>query len=287
MTNILSWNIQCGLGIDKHIDLQRIAKVITSLGDPDIICLQEVARFDPSSDKGEASDQFATLSKLFPGHTSFWGSAIDRFYPGENNRRQFGNMILSRLPVIQVFNHALPQPMPTTPCKHMPRQALEIIVELEDGPIRITTTHLEYHCDKQRYAQAEYLCKVQSDITANQNYPHIAPNSGPYAAIARPEHSIICGDFNAVIQEKTYHLLNSESGEDSKHYLDAWPIIHKEKVHAPTCGIYDPEQWPEGPHCRDFFFVTKSLLPLLKDIVVNEETDASDHQPVLLELKNK
>ncbi|WP_085901379.1 endonuclease/exonuclease/phosphatase family protein [Kiloniella majae] len=285
MTIIISWNIQCGIGVDGTVDLERIAKVIKSQGDPDIICLQEVARFDPISDKGQAADQYTILADLFPEHASFFGPAIDHLYPGEANRRQFGNMVLSRLPVVQVFNHLLPQPRPEKPCKNMPRQALEIIVDLESGPLRIATTHLEYHCNKQRYAQAEYLCKAQEEVIANQDYHHIAPQSGPYAALPRPERSIICGDFNAVVGEQTYRLLNSEIPEISEHYIDAWLAFHKGKSHAPTCGIFDPEQWPEGPHCRDFFFITESLVSNVKNVRVDEQTDASDHQPVVLELE--
>ena len=284
MTKIVSWNIQCGLGVDGQINLNRISEVISSQGNPDVICLQEVARFDPDSDQGQGADQYAILSDLFPHHSPFFGPAIDRLHPGEHNRRQFGNMILSRLPVLQVFNHLLPQPRPEKPCKNMPRQALEVVVNLENGPLRIATTHLEYHCTKQRYAQAEYICKIQSDIISNLDYDKTAPQTGPYAAIPRPEHSIICGDFNAVVGEKSYRLLNSEIPEISKHYIDAWPIFHKDKTHAPTCGIFDPEQWPEGPHCRDFFFITESLVPCVKNVFVDEKTDASDHQPVILEL---
>ncbi|WP_421781193.1 endonuclease/exonuclease/phosphatase family protein [Kiloniella litopenaei] len=284
MTRIISWNIQCGLGTDGLVNLDRIAKVIKSHDDPDIICLQEVARFDPVSDKGQAADQYTILSELFPEHIPFFGPAIDHLYPGEDNRRQFGNMILSRRPVLQVFNHLLPQPRPKKPCKNMPRQALEVVVNLESGPLRITTTHLEYHCEKQRYEQAQYLCEVQRDVISNLDYFQIAPQTGPYAAIPRPERSVICGDFNAVVGEKTYRLLNSEIPEISRHYIDAWPIFHKNAPHAPTCGIFDPEQWPEGPHCRDFFFITEGLVSEMKNVFIDEQTDASDHQPVILEL---
>ena len=71
MTKIVSWNIQCGLGVDGQINLNRIAEVISSQGDPDIICLQEVARFDPASDQGQGADQYAILSDLFPHHSAF------------------------------------------------------------------------------------------------------------------------------------------------------------------------------------------------------------------------
>ena len=200
------------------------------------------------------------------------------------NGRQFGNLILSRLPIIQVFSHLLPQPAPAAPCKHMPRQALEVIVEVEDGPLRITTTHLEYHCARQRLAQAARLRELQLEITANQSYAAIAPSSGPYAAIARPARSIICGDFNSAPDDAVYQTLTSSINGTANNFYDAWRIIHGETMHAPTTGIYDQQQWPEGPHCRDFFFVSGELSDVVNDTWVQEKTDASDHQPVLISL---
>ncbi len=291
MTSILTWNIQCGLGVDGQVDLNRISEIIKNFGDADIICLQEVARFEPELDNGVGADQFSELAALFPDHHPVYGPALDRWYNGDNQRRQFGNMVLSRLPIIQVFNHLLPQPTPPTPCKHMQRQALEVVVNLSDGPLRITTTHLEYHCEEQRLAQAEHLREIQSEVSSNSSYNLTAPDFGLYSAVARPERGIICGDFNALVDDDVYRLLtagsksNESSGYKPSVYKDAWRIKHEQRPHAPTCGIYDPEQWPEGPHCRDFIFLTRELSPLVKDVQVQEETNASDHQPVLMLLE--
>jgi exonuclease III len=48
--------------------------------------------------------------------------------------------------------------------------------------------------------------------------------------------------------------------------------------------LHDVKQWPDGPHCRDFFFITNDLVDTVQKIEVNTETAASDHQPVWLEL---
>jgi len=40
-------------------------------------------------------------------------------------------------------------------------------------------------------------------------------------------------------------------------------------------------QWPE-PYACDFIFVTGDLAGRMRDVRVNCDTDASDHQPVLL-----
>ena len=262
----------------------RTANAINEMADADVICLQEVSRFDPEMDDGKGADQVVVLANCFPNHAPVFGTALDRLNLGMRERMQFGNLILSRLPIIQVFSHLLPQPAPAAPCKHMPRQALEVIVEVEDGPLRITTTHLEYHCPRQRLAQAARLRELHLEIKANQSYAAIAPSSGPYAAIARPARSIICGDFNSAPDDAGYQTLTSSINGTAKNFFDAWRIIHGETMHAPTTGIYDQQQWPEGPHCRDFFFVSGELSDVVNDIRVQEKTDASDHQPVLLSL---
>ena len=76
-----------------------------------MLCLQEIADNYPhprlAGSAGE--DQFALLATLLPGYTAIPGVAVD--HPGEGGRRRrFGNMILSRLPVQQVFRHLLPYP---------------------------------------------------------------------------------------------------------------------------------------------------------------------------------
>ena len=40
----------------------------------------------------------------------------------------------------------------------------------------------------------------------------------------------------------------------------------------------------ETPYCCDYVFVTPDLVPRLKSIRIDTQTQASDHQPVLLEL---
>jgi endonuclease/exonuclease/phosphatase family metal-dependent hydrolase len=263
----------------------RVADVIKGMGDADVICLQEVSRYDSEMDGGKGTDQATVLGTFFPGYHPVFGPALDRQGNVPAQRRQFGNLILSRLPVLQVFKHLLPQPAPAEPCKHMPRQALEVVVEINDGPLRIVTTHLEYHSESQRQAQARRLREVQAEVIKNQQYANNAPSSGPYAAVPRPARSILCGDFNSAPDDSVYNMLTTPPEATANDYLDAWRIIKGRASHAPTCGIHDRIQWPQGPHCRDFFFISEDMCEFANDIQVQEETDASDHQPVLLHLK--
>ncbi|HET7409283.1 MAG TPA: endonuclease/exonuclease/phosphatase family protein, partial [Paracoccaceae bacterium] len=123
---LVTWNIQCGKGTDGRVDLDRIVEVLTADGVPDIICLQEVARHMPSLDGGDGADQPAELARRLPGFEAAFGAGVDRQGAG-GARAQLGNLILSRLPIVQIFRHLLPQPAETG-VRHMPRQATEAVV---------------------------------------------------------------------------------------------------------------------------------------------------------------
>lgn len=284
MTELLSWNIQCGLGVDGRVDLRRIVSVIKEMGDPDVICLQEVSRFMPDLD-GAGADQVEALATGFPGMAPLFGAAIERHAQAGPGRASFGNLILTRLPVLQVFRHPLPQP-PDPAVKHMPRQATEAVVETATGPLRVVTTHLEFHSQTQRLAQVTRLRELHAEIDGNERKPGAQPEDGPYAPTPRPVSCAHCGDFNMVHDDPVYRHMAEPFADGAPPLLDAWITCWPGQPHDPTCGIYDSEQWPQGPHCRDFFFVTSDLAERLDDIVVNQETDASDHQPVLLKLQD-
>ena len=279
MTTLLTWNIQCGLGVDGRVDLERIVKVATRGSVPDILCFQEVARHMPDLDNGVGADQPAELMRLLPGFHAVYGAAIDRHRDGET-RGELGNLILSRWPSIQAFRHALPQPADPE-VKHMPRQAMEAVLATSSGTIRVITTHLEFHSERQRLAQVARLRELHAEASENVRSPsRAAPRSGPYASVARPEVAIVCGDFNAHPGDPVYRRVLESFPSGALPLHDAWHVCHPEQPHAATCGIYDRDQWPAGPHCRDYVFVTSELSDELLSIEVDGETDASDHQPV-------
>jgi endonuclease/exonuclease/phosphatase family metal-dependent hydrolase len=141
---LITWNVQWCRGVDLVVDPARIVREARRLADFDVLCLQEIAdNFpDPRLAGNNGEDQFARLAGLLPGYTPIPGIAVD--HPGDDGRRRlFGNMILSRLPVRQVYRHTLPYPCdPGKPC--MPRIAVEAVVRADIGDVRVITTHLEY-----------------------------------------------------------------------------------------------------------------------------------------------
>ncbi len=283
MTSIASWNIQNGKGADGIVSLPRIAEVISRMGDPDVICLQEVSRNLPLFDADTAADQVAELACLFPRHEVIFGIAIDAAGAGSTPRWQYGNVTLSRLPVVSVFHHALPQPVQAG-VRQMPRQVSEVTVATGSGSLRIMNTHLEFHSLAQRLAQIERLRELHLQASAHARNPPDYDDSGSYRFLDRPESCVICGDFNIEVESPEYAAMLAPAEDGAVCFQDAWRICHSERSHKPTCGVHDTVQWPQGPHCRDFFFVAGAASRAVEAVYVDTETNASDHQPLMLSI---
>lgn len=264
---ILTWNVQWGRGCDGKVDLGRIARVARAMDDPDVLCFQEIA---VNYETLGAGDQVAELARLFPGFTVVFRPAIDAPASG----RAFGNVIVSRLPVLQVMNHLLPRPAEPD-VKTMQRQALEAVVAASFGPVRVLSTHLEFYSATHRAAQVAALARIEERVAARARLgERRGPEAGPYESLPRPVATALCGDFNFEPTWPEYAAL-------TETVRDAWCILHPGRPHDPTCGVHDRAQWKDGASVRDFVFLSDDLAPRVKSIRVDTATDASDHQPVL------
>ena len=158
---LLQWNIQWCRGMDGVVDAARIARVAKELGDPDVACFQEVAINFPALAGSSGEDQVALLRREFPGYAAVFGAGVE-VPDGAGGRRQFGNLILSRLPMRQSYRHSLPWPAESdTPS--MPRVAVEAVIEAASGLVRVITTHLEYYSSLQRMAQVGRIRELHTE----------------------------------------------------------------------------------------------------------------------------
>ena len=280
---LISWNIQWCRGCDGRVDPARIAKVAREMADFDVLCLQEVASNYPDLEGSSGENQFAALARLFPRCTVVKGVATDGPAP-QGERREFGNAIVTRLPILQVFRRLLPWPAdPSVPS--MQRAAAEVVLEAPSGPLRVTTTHLEYYSAKQRAAQVETLRELQTEAAGHAAAP-VPAKEGPFRTMPRPASAILTADFNFPPDDALHARLQSALAPGVPAYRDAWRLRHPGKPHTPTVGVHDKLQWPGPSFACDFIFVTEDLAHRVEDVVVDGETDASDHQPVLLELRD-
>ncbi len=277
---LVTWNVQWCRGVDGRVDPARIVACAHAQADFDVLCLQEVAVGFPGLEGHDGSDQMAALAAALPGYTPIYGAATDVPAPG-GGRSRFGNAIFSRLPVKQVFRHALPWPAdPTVPS--MQRLLLEAVIHTDAGELRVGTTHLEYYSAAQRMAQVEALRAIHAQACAHARAPRAAGREGePFAFTSRPASAIVCGDFNFRPDGPEHPRLTASFPGGEPRYLDAWIARHPGVPHPPSWGVFDTS----CPRiCCDFVFVTEDLAPRLREVRIDDAVDASDHQMVIVEL---
>jgi len=282
---LMTWNVQWCRGVDLAVDPARIVAEAKRIADFDVLCLQEIADNFPDPELGGSAgeDQFAVLAALLPGFTAIPGVAVDQ--PGRNGkRRRFGNMILSRLPVRQIYRHLLPYPCDPG-VAGMPRIAIEAVVGAPFGDVRVITTHLEYYSKVQRMAQVDGLRQIYADGHAHARDGRITMDDGsPFQTFLRPRPTIITGDFNFEPDWPEHPRMLAPFDAPTPPFRDAWQLTHPGVPHPSTFCIYQKtDSSGEELHC-DFVFVNDDLAPRVRALAVDQQTQASDHQPVILTL---
>jgi endonuclease/exonuclease/phosphatase family metal-dependent hydrolase len=95
--------------------------------------------------------------------------------------------------------------------------------------------------------------------------------------------ALLCGDFNFEY-DSTEHASVVALGAAGA-WVNAWDLLHPGKPYPATFRIFDRTYGPEPVGC-DFFFVSRSLGARVQSLVVDQETQASDHQPVVIDLQD-
>jgi endonuclease/exonuclease/phosphatase family metal-dependent hydrolase len=278
---LLTWNIQWGRGMDGQVDLQRILQTLRRIGDFDVICLQEVVINFPGLPGSRGEDQLAELGAGLPGYTPVYGAATD-VPDGRGGRSLFGNAIFSRLPLGQVWRHPLPWPADAD-VPSMQRILVETVVTSDVGPLRIMTTHLEYYSQSQREAQIDAIRRLHAETCAHPRSAQVSEQGGPFEVFPRPAAALLCGDMNFPAGAAEQFRVLAPFADETPAFLDSWSVLHPGENNAPTVGIH-PVDFVSQPACFDFVFITENLAAHLKAHGIDAETEASDHQPVWVEL---
>lgn len=145
---VMTFNIHVGVGIDKKLDLQRIADVIIRER-PDLVGLQEV---DRGVRRTEGIDEIAELAKTTRMDYAF-GHNLD-YQEG-----QYGVAILSKF-LIQKIDHRKYENRREAERRGM----LQVEVDIGGRRINFAATHLDYQRDDGRLFETEQLLRFLADV---------------------------------------------------------------------------------------------------------------------------
>ena len=281
---LVTWNVQWCRGCDGRVDPARIVADARAFADFDVLCLQEVAANFATLQGSRGEDQFRVLAAALPGFAAIAGPAVDIAAP-DGSRRTFGNMILSRLPLHWALRTLLPWPADPA-VRNMPRMAVEVLVEAPFGPVRVTTAHLEYYSALQRAAQLEALRRRHEEACAHAlEGGSVEAADGPFQRQTQTVSAILTGDFNFRPNDPLHARLGERFADTRVPALeDVWQRLHPTEAAPATVGVHDCHQWPD-PFTCDFIFASSDLQGRLRAVAVDARTEASDHQPMLVELE--
>lgn len=145
---VMTFNIHTGVGVDKKLDLQRIADVIIHER-PDLVGLQEV---DRGVRRTEGIDEIAELARMTRMDYAF-GHNLD-YQEG-----QYGIAILSKS-LIQKIDHRKYENRREAERRGM----LRVEVDVGGRTIDFATTHLDYQRDDGRLFETEQLLRFLADV---------------------------------------------------------------------------------------------------------------------------
>ncbi|KAA6463244.1 hypothetical protein DYQ86_07975 [Acidobacteria bacterium AB60] len=233
---IATYNTHKARGFDFRIVPERIVEVVLEL-EADILCIQEVINapgVQPNLNQAEE------LVRAFPGFHSAFGA--NREYRGGT----YGNLTLSRFPIVSTRNHDLSRR------RREPRGVLQSEIELDSGRlvhlfnVHLGTGHMERRYQARKLFNAEVLCQ-----------PGLR---GP---------RLVLGDFNEWTHGLTTRLLRSQfqtlharrPGEFPRTFPGLLPLLSLDHCYyEPPLRLVDTKLW----RTRKALFASDHL-PLVAD----------------------
>jgi endonuclease/exonuclease/phosphatase family metal-dependent hydrolase len=170
---VMTYNIHVGVGMDKKLDLQRIADVINHER-PDLVGLQEV---DRNVKRTEGRDEIVELAAMTQMEFAF---APNLDYQGG----KYGVAILSRFPIKGIVHRMFENKRETER-----RGMLKTEMQIDGKTVTFVTTHLDYQYEDGRLFETEQLMKFLEQV------------KGPLIVVA---------DLNDVPEGSSYKLIRTK-----------------------------------------------------------------------------
>ncbi len=299
---IVTYNIQFGLGRDGRFDLERVAGEVEGA---DIIALQEVERNWHRSGNGDQPAQIGEiLDKYYWVYGPYFDVDASRPLPDgriENARRQFGNMILSKTPILST--RLFPLPKSALRQRHnMVAGVFEGVVELQsDGALRIYNAHLGARSQHDRVAQI---------ISIRDTVRRAPAEGGPWTGTLAhsmwehhghklweeddtpppmPESFVLLGDFNLEPKDPEYdYLVGPMDGDlgrlsSREEFVDTWVAAGHDENEGVTYSTNDSPSDEAGMRI-DYAFVDQTMEKRILGGRIDEAAQGSDHQPYWIDL---
>jgi len=289
---LVSYNTQYGFGADGSYDLGRIAQVVEGA---DIIALQEVER---NWSRTGFDDQPKNLSELLPDYYYVYGPAFDMdastVNAGRviNRRRQFGTMILSRLPIVWSRLHPLPMRR-RVGSLNTQNAALECMIRTPCGPIRFFSIHLAHIGVGERLEQIDFLLD-RHHRTPFEGGPWSGIDDEPHRDWTQGEAEPDCpfaaiwmGDFNSEPGSAEYRRITGEAPYHSgAAYYDGFADAAI-CAGLPALALHTHEKQIDGTMQKrqlDHCFVGGMLTSRVRSVQVDNSQIASDHHPIFIDM---
>jgi len=289
LISLVTYNTQFCTGLDGQTDINRI---ISEIKTADIICLQEIDRYWKRSGM---IDQAKIIASLIPKYYWAFGPGIDVDSSmvsddgqAVNRRRQHGNMILSRWPLLAVRNHLLPKMELGKPFSSQ-RAALEVIIDLFGKACRVYSVHLAHASAKEREKQILQLLSIidhshhDGRAWSGTDIPKEWATEGPELPLTRS--IVVAGDFNLTPDSNEYIELcrpmhfKYDPPSTKNRLSDGWLITGNDRSSGHTMINHNPLRR------LDYILVNNDVADQVETMWVNDQATGSDHKPLWAKIR--
>ncbi len=289
---IVTYNIHYAIGKDDQYDLER---VVNSVHGADIIALQEVERnYGPPNGPSQPEDIAALLPDyhwVFDASFDIDGSEKQADGTIMNRRRQHGQMLLSRWPIVSKRYFPLPR-INIESEFNMQMGVIEGVLDTPAGVLRVYNVHFGSVSSEERIRQANFLVALVRDAPSEGG-----AWTGPATTAAErdwsvgvpqppmPESAVVLGDFNMQPDSPEYEIIAMAKVEHNGSLLtDIW----EQKNPGSNVLTWHPHPWRPGDEQSarlDYCFLTAELAARARSSQVDEAAQGSDHQPLWVEFE--